>query len=353
VRELPARAPTVFVLEDVHWADEATLDVLRLLARRVEKVPALIVATYRDDELDRAHPLRLVVGELATSQTVARLKLAPLSPAAVAQLAEPHAVDADELYRKTAGNPFFVVEALAAHAEERPHTVRDATGARAARRGPTARQLLEAVAVVPPQAELWLLEALAGAPIDGLDECLTSGMLTSEPAGVAFRHELARRAVEESVAPNRRVDLHRLACLRSPTRPSASRRLGCAPRRGSRRHRRGSSLRTCSAARATSLGAHREAAAQHARALARRPAAGGGACGASRTSPSECYIPDQYDEGIASSKRSRMPSKPRRYAPRGRCTLTTVGVSSARDGQRKPSVRPGGCRAARTPAAGP
>lgn len=151
-RELLARAPSVFVLEDVHWADEATLDVLKLLARRVETVPALVVASYRDDELDRGHPLRLVLGELATSRPVVRLKLAALSPAAVVQLAEPHAVDADELYRKTAGNPFFVVEALAAQAEEIPDTVRDAVFARAARLSPSARLLLEAVAVVPQRA---------------------------------------------------------------------------------------------------------------------------------------------------------------------------------------------------------
>lgn len=73
--ELRARAPTVFVLEDVHWADEATLDVLRLLARRAERVPALVVASYRDDELDRAHPLRIMLGELARSRTVGRVKL--------------------------------------------------------------------------------------------------------------------------------------------------------------------------------------------------------------------------------------------------------------------------------------
>src|SRR5439155_3399250 len=105
VRDLRARGPTIFVLEDVHWADEATLDVLRLLARRVDTVPALVVASYRDDELDRRHPLRIVLGELATSQTVARLKLAGPSPAAVAHLAEPHDADADELYRQAGGHP--------------------------------------------------------------------------------------------------------------------------------------------------------------------------------------------------------------------------------------------------------
>ncbi|HEY2959743.1 MAG TPA: hypothetical protein VGM21_16285 [Actinomycetota bacterium] len=122
-RELSARALTVFVLEDVHWTDEATLDVLRLLARRVETVPALVVATYRDDELDRGHPLRIMLGELATSRTVGRMRLGRLSPVAVTRLAEPHGVDAEELYRKPAGNPFFVVEALAAGAEGIPDTL--------------------------------------------------------------------------------------------------------------------------------------------------------------------------------------------------------------------------------------
>jgi tetratricopeptide (TPR) repeat protein len=302
VREMRVRAPSVFVLEDVHWADEATLDVLRLLARRAETVPALIVASYRDDELDRAHPLRIVVGELATSPAVARLKLAALSPAAVAQLAEPHAVDADELYRKTAGNPFFVVEALAAQADEIPDTVRDAIFARAARLSPPAKRLLEAVAVVPPQAELWLLEALAGEAIDGLEECLNSGMLTSEPAGVAFRHELARLAVEESVALNRRVDLHRqaLAALADP--PGGARDLARLSHHAEAAGDVDAVLRfaPAAAARAASLGAHREAAAQYARALrfGDRLPAGERAELLERRSR-ECYITDQYDEGIA------------------------------------------------------
>jgi DNA-binding CsgD family transcriptional regulator/tetratricopeptide (TPR) repeat protein len=269
VHELRARAPTAFVLEDAHWADEATLDVLRLLARRVETVPALIVVSFRDDELDRVHPLRIVLGELATSRAVERLKLAPLSPAAVAQLAEPHAVDAEELYRKTAGNPFFVVEALASQADEIPNTVRDAVLARAARLSPRARRLLEGVAIVPLQAELWLLEALDGEGTDALEECLASGMLTSDPAGISFRHELARLAVEESVAPNRRVELHRkaLAALADP--PVGTADVARLAHHAEAAGDADAVLRFAPAAalRAASLGAYREAAAQCARAL--------------------------------------------------------------------------------------
>jgi len=194
-RELERLPPAVVVLEDVHWADEATLDVLGLIARRLAAFPALIIVTYRDDELDRSHPLRIVLGELGTARAILRLQLEPLSQAAVAKLAAPHGVDSEELHRKTAGNPFFVTEALAAGEDEIPLTIRDAVLARTARLSPGARALLEAVAVVPWHAELWLLEALAPEAMDSLEECAASGVLRLESRGVGFRHELARLAI--------------------------------------------------------------------------------------------------------------------------------------------------------------
>ena len=200
-RELRSPPPTLLVLEDLHWADEATLDVFTLLVRRAETVPALVVGTYRDDALENAHPLRRVLGELATTTAVRRLKLAPLSPDAVRQLAAPHGVDGRELYDKTGGNPFFVVEVLAGGSEEIPATVKDAVLARAMRLSPNARALLEAAAVVPQRAELWLLEALAGAAVGAVDECVSAGMLVAEGDGVVFRHELARLSLESSVGP--------------------------------------------------------------------------------------------------------------------------------------------------------
>jgi DNA-binding CsgD family transcriptional regulator/tetratricopeptide (TPR) repeat protein len=267
--ELRTRSPTILVLEDVHAADEATLDVLRLLARRVDTVPAFVLASYRDDELDRGHPLRIVLGELPAGEATSRVKLAPLSAAAVAQLAEPVGVDAEELYRKTAGNAFFVTEVLAAGADVVPDTVRDAVHARATRLSPPARMLLDAVAVAPPQAELWLLDSLAGDAVDRLEECLSSGVLASLTGAVAFRHELARLAIEESVPPNRKLELHRkaLRALEDPPRgvPDLARLAHHAEAAGDP----DAVLRFASAAgsRAMSLGASREAAAQYARAL--------------------------------------------------------------------------------------
>lgn len=90
--ELRRRSPSVVVLEDLHWADQATLDLIRLLGRRIEAFPALVIATYRDDELERTHPVRIVLGELARVG-LERLSLAPLSVAAVTDLARPLDID--------------------------------------------------------------------------------------------------------------------------------------------------------------------------------------------------------------------------------------------------------------------
>ena len=268
MRELTTRTPTVLVVEDAHWADEATLDVLMMLVRRIAAVAVLALVSYRDDELGRDHPLRLVLGEFAMSSAVSRLKVHPLSQAAVAELAKPVGVDAGELYRKTGGNPFFVTEALAA-GREIPDTVRHAVLARVGRLSSAGRTLVEAVAVVPLQVELWLLESLAGDDLERLDECLSSGMLIEVPGGVGFRHELARLTIEESLAPNRKLSLHRkaLAALEAPPvgSPDLARVAHHAEGAGDRRAV--IEFASAAGARAASLGASREAAAQYARAL--------------------------------------------------------------------------------------
>jgi DNA-binding CsgD family transcriptional regulator/tetratricopeptide (TPR) repeat protein len=269
VEELRSGRDTVLVLEDVHWADEATLEVMLLLGRRVERLGVSVVVTYRSDELPRMHPLRVVLGDVATAAGVVRLPLEPLSPEAVAELARPCGVDAEDLYAKTAGNPFFVTEALAGGGGPVPETVRDVVLARAARLEPRARALLEAVAVVPPRGELWLLEAMVGEAMVALDECLASGMLVFEDQAVAFRHELARLAIEGSIDPNHRVELHRsvLEALRVP--PGGRLDLARLAHHAEAGGKAAEVLELAVAAgeEAAAVGAHREAAAQYARAL--------------------------------------------------------------------------------------
>jgi len=268
MRELGDARATVLVLEDVHWADGATLDVLRVVARRLAGTRVLVLASYRDTELGSRHPLRVVLGQLGDTARN-RIRLDPLSASAVARLASGHHADADALYRVSGGNPFFVTEALAAGDERIPPTVRDAVMARAARLRPDAQSLLEVVAVVPPQAELWLLESLAGAAFPAINECLDAGMLTRTNGAVGFRHELARLAVEESVAPDRELALHRAALRALQSPPSGHIDLARIAYHAEAAGDASAVVRfaTQAAVRAAALGAHREAAAQYERAL--------------------------------------------------------------------------------------
>lgn len=264
ILEVLRRAP-LLVLEDVHWADQATLDVLRVLGRRIDSTPALVLATYRDDEIETGHPLRILLGELASSHGVSRLAVPRLSFEAVSELAEPYGADGDAIHRLTQGNAFYVTEILATGSETLPETVRDAVLARTARLEPGARRLLEAVSVVPARAELSLLEAVAPDELAQLDACLTSGVLRADGDGVSFRHELARLAVESAVPLQRRRALH-AAVVRAL---AGTRHLS---RLAHHAEEAGDSAAVLeyapeAARRAAAASAHSEAAAQYARAL--------------------------------------------------------------------------------------
>ena len=204
------RGSTVLVIEDIHWADEATLDLVKYLARRIHRIPALLILTYRDDEMDRDHPLRRVLGDLP-ARDVIRMQLPPLSEAVVAALAKQAGRPTEQLYATTGGNPFYVTEVLASHAPGIPVTIRDAVMTRVARLSPGARAVLDLAAVAPNQIEQWIMEMVLGESFaPALDECLAAGMLSQERTALAlrFRHELARQAVEGAITPTRARALH-------------------------------------------------------------------------------------------------------------------------------------------------
>jgi DNA-binding CsgD family transcriptional regulator len=297
--ELRRRPPNVLVIEDLNRADGATLDLVRLLARRIESAPALVVLTYRDDEVGRTDPLRRVLGELPLT-SVTRLQLEPLSERAVAELAHPYDVDSGELHRLTGGNPFYVTEALAAGDAALPESVRDAVLARAARLSAGARALLDAVAIAPPRAELWLLEDVAATELGSVEEGLTSGMLRVHRDGIAFRHEIERVAIEETMPPDRRHELHR-AALRAlagpPRRADLARVAHHAEAAGD--VRAVLEFAPAAAERAADFGAHREAAAQFARALRFADGLPGGERARLLERRSyECYLIHAIDEAV-------------------------------------------------------
>jgi DNA-binding CsgD family transcriptional regulator/energy-coupling factor transporter ATP-binding protein EcfA2 len=202
--------PTIMVVEDVHWADEATLDVLRYLARRIADLPAVLILTYRDDELTREHPLQQLLGQASASARVRRLPLRHLSEDAVRRLSAASQVDAHDVFAMTSGNPFFVTEVLTAGDGDRvPSTVVDAVLGRARRLDPATQDVLDQLAVVPSTVERWLVDALVAGGLAALAAAEGRGLLTVSPTSVAFRHELARRAIADSVPVARRVDLNR------------------------------------------------------------------------------------------------------------------------------------------------
>ena len=214
-----APAPTkLLVIEDIQWADAATLDLIKFLGRRIHLAPALMILSYRDDELDPTNLLRSTLGHLP-SRHVTRLPLPRLSPAAVTLLAGSATRSDENLYAVTGGNPFFVTEVLASPDGGVPATVRDAVLSRASNLGAAARDVLALVSIAPRAIETWLVESLLGAPVEALEECVASGLLLAEPRMLRFRHELARVAVAESLPRQRARRLHAkvLAALeRSP-----------------------------------------------------------------------------------------------------------------------------------------
>ncbi len=207
--------PTILVIEDIHWADEATLDLLKFLGRRIRQTACLMVLTYRDDEVGADSPLRLLLGDLVSSHAVQRVPVPALTLAAVRELVKQHGPDAAALHRLTNGNPFFLTEVLAGQGGV-PQTVRDAMLARAARLSPMARGALDAAAVAGLHVEDWLLAAMIPADDRGIEECVSKGLLQQQGDGYAFRHELARQTILEAISASRRRELNRkaLAALR-------------------------------------------------------------------------------------------------------------------------------------------
>jgi DNA-binding SARP family transcriptional activator len=207
LRSLAGR-PTVVVVEDVHWADDATLDVIRYLSRRISTVATVLVLTYREEDVDAAHPLRRILGGLG-GRTLERVELTPLSVGAIRALGGVPQCRAAEIHRITRGNAFFVTEVLDADGDGVPATVRDAVLARVGRLPSAARRLAERLAVVPSRAQRRLAEALAGDEPAALGQLERSGVISGGTGHVAFRHELARRAIEGSLMVSERIGANR------------------------------------------------------------------------------------------------------------------------------------------------
>ncbi|HEU5266940.1 MAG TPA: LuxR C-terminal-related transcriptional regulator [Jatrophihabitans sp.] len=298
------RTSTVVLIEDVHWADDATGDFLLYVARRLERVPALLVATYRDEEVGSDLALTRLVGELGRLGGTRRLPVRPLSEPAVGELHAGSELDASEVYRLTAGNAFFVTELLAS-GQHRPASVRDVILARAAKLSASGRRALEVASQLGNRFHANLLIAASGEDADGVDGCVERGLLVRFGSELGFRHEVARATIADEIPPIRRAAVHR-AILRvldkerdvdvarladhaaAANAADAAFRYGCAAGR-----------------RAAQLGSHRQAVQHYRTALNFAPErATRDRAALLDALAEECMVTDQLDEALSAAEES-------------------------------------------------
>jgi predicted ATPase/DNA-binding CsgD family transcriptional regulator len=265
--EVLSAVPTVAIIEDIHWADDATMDFVRYLSRRIADRRVLLVVTSRDEDADGLAHLRRALIDIPAQSRV-RIDLPRLSREAVGALAADRR-DPLDLFAATGGNPFYVAEMLNSDGDTTPPTVRDAVLMRADQLPVAARRVLDAAAVFPRRAEAAILGAVCGpGALDGLEMCIASGMLLADGESYAFRHEIARRAVEAAVPADRRRTLNAraLSALQADPKVSPARLVHHAAQAADAAAVL--ELAPKAAGEAAAVGAHREAARHYAAALA-------------------------------------------------------------------------------------
>ena len=208
-----SRETTILVFEDIHWADEATLDFIKFLARRITRIHCLFILTYRDDEVHALHPLRDLLGQLPP-HSFTRLRPTPLSKEAVGRLAAEKGYNGEDVYSISGGNPFYVNEILASYSPGIPENIKDAILSVYHRLDEKTKRLWEILSVQPTGFELELLGQLEPQYDASLAPCLEAKILLLKENKLFFKHELYRRTIETALSPFLRIELHKMILRR-------------------------------------------------------------------------------------------------------------------------------------------
>jgi DNA-binding CsgD family transcriptional regulator len=200
--------PCVLVIDDLHWADQAAVDLLRFVLRRIRRTHSLVIGTVRDDEIGITHPMRSLLGDVARSTSATTLALPPLSLEAVTELIGDRPVDSVWLHRITSGNAFFVVEMLDHIGDDLPTTVRDAILARTVGLEVAGWDLLYLLTCAPQGIPDHLLTDL-GVTVPALRALDEAKLIRRTDRGVTFRHDLCRLAVASVIPPGAEAEVHR------------------------------------------------------------------------------------------------------------------------------------------------
>ena len=202
-----AAEPTVLVVEDLHWVDEASAEVLRFFARRVEAAPLALVVTYRDDEIGPRHPARALLGDFAVLDGLRTVALPALSVDGVAAAVAGTDLDAARVHALTGGNAFFVTQVVREPDRPLPSSVRDAVLARVADVEVGDLEVLQLIACAPDRLDDRVLP-LVDVDLPALRRLDRTALLARDEHGLVFRHELARLAVESTIPPGGAIGLH-------------------------------------------------------------------------------------------------------------------------------------------------
>jgi len=199
--------PTVIVFEDIHWADEATLDFIKFFARRITQLRCLFILSYRDDEVHSGHPLRNLIGQLPRD-SFSRLELTNLSKEAVKKMALAKGYDGDYVFKMTAGNPFYVNEVLASYSMEVPESIKDSILFEYHHSGEITKRVWDFLSVIPDGFELKHLEKYEPEYAPAIEGCIQSQIFIIKDRFIFFKHDLFRKTVEKSLSPLKRISLN-------------------------------------------------------------------------------------------------------------------------------------------------
>ena len=202
------RETTIIVFEDIHWADEATLDFIKFLARRITQLRCLFILTCRNDEIHSRHPLKHLLGQLQPD-AFTRLLLTPFSRAAVEKMAALKGTSGTDVYAITGGNPFYVNEILASYSPGIPDNIKDSILSVFDRQDAATKQAWQLLSLPPGGLEIAYLEEIHPQYTAAIGQTLEAGILMLKNGLLFFKHELYRRTVEASLSPSERTLLNK------------------------------------------------------------------------------------------------------------------------------------------------
>jgi len=202
------KGTTLIVIEDIHWADEATLDFIKFFARRISQIHCLFILTYRDNEIFDNHPLRNVLGQLP-SDTLTRLQLSPLSREAVEKMALERGYKGEDVFSISGGNPFYVTEILASYSPGVPENIKDAILSVYHQQEKGTKNAWEICSVIPEGLEIKRFGKIKSTWDAEMDHCFALEIIVIKNNRVIFKHELYRRTIEGSLSPFRRIALNK------------------------------------------------------------------------------------------------------------------------------------------------